>query len=239
MKAVGILACAIVLVVAGSAFADGGSLLTATYPTSPLPPNVVKAPGGVVGMPSSVINTDFVDIGVAGEGHNMIGWGPIEPATHGGAWGGEGNCRVIWEGEATPDDGKRVATIDLDFGFGPGTRWISFRWLDGMSDADDFDIQVGSYVGHLQNGAPAGSENWVNLGACDVGQLQGIHTVTLTATGAPWASFATYGQVALSEIAAWRDPEAVPAVSEWGIVLMVLVGLIGGTFLFARRRVAA
>ena len=237
MKAVSILACAMVLVVAGSALADGGTLLIppAVYPTSPLPPNLVKAPGGVVGMPASVINTDWVDIGVAPEGHNMQGWGPVEPATHGGAWGGEGNCRVLWD----ISDDNPVATIDLDFGAGPGDRWISFRWLDGMSDSDDFDIVVGAYAGHLQNGAPAGTENWVDLGACNVGHLQGIHTVTLTATGAKWSGFATYGQVALSEIAAWRDPEAVPAVSEWGLLLMVLVGLIGGTFLFGRRRVAA
>jgi len=41
-----------------------------------------------------------VDIGdTASEaGHNLVGWGPIEPATSGGNWGSIDDCRVIWEG---------------------------------------------------------------------------------------------------------------------------------------------
>jgi len=41
---------------------------------------------------------DSVDIGcpTSESGHNLIGWGPIEPATSGGNWGGIDNCRATW-----------------------------------------------------------------------------------------------------------------------------------------------
>jgi hypothetical protein len=41
---------------------------------------------------------DEVNIGdVTSEGtHVMTGWGPIEPVTHGGTWGGIANCRATW-----------------------------------------------------------------------------------------------------------------------------------------------
>jgi len=44
-----------------------------------------------------------VDIGneTSEAGHNLEGWGPVEPTTHGGNWGGFDisgeNCRVTWE----------------------------------------------------------------------------------------------------------------------------------------------
>lgn len=41
---------------------------------------------------------DSVDIGkpASEAGHNLQGWGPIEPATHGGTWGGIDDCRATW-----------------------------------------------------------------------------------------------------------------------------------------------
>lgn len=41
---------------------------------------------------------DGVDIGkpASESGHNLIGWGPIEPANTGGAYGGIDDCRVTW-----------------------------------------------------------------------------------------------------------------------------------------------
>lgn len=55
---------------------------------------------------------DEVDIGdVTSEStHNPIGWGPIEPDTHGGNWGGiaPGTCRVVWF-----DQDETWATVDL------------------------------------------------------------------------------------------------------------------------------
>lgn len=43
--------------------------------------------------------SDTIDIGdTASEaGHNLLSWGPIEPATSGGYYGGIDNCRVTWD----------------------------------------------------------------------------------------------------------------------------------------------
>lgn len=54
--------------------------------------------------------TDYVDIGdeTSEAGHNLVGWGCIEPATHGGTWGGIDDCRATW----VLDD-ESYATVDL------------------------------------------------------------------------------------------------------------------------------
>jgi len=41
---------------------------------------------------------DSVDIGkpASETGHQLLGWGPIEPATNGGTWGGIDDCRATW-----------------------------------------------------------------------------------------------------------------------------------------------
>ncbi len=59
----------------------------------------------------SIGGTDSVDIGdpLSEDGHNLQGWGSIEPLTHGGGWGGIDNCRVVW---FYPDD-EPWASIDF------------------------------------------------------------------------------------------------------------------------------
>jgi len=54
---------------------------------------------------------DSVDIGkqVSEAGHNLQEWGPIEPDTHGGHYGGIDDCRVTWQSA----DSFRWATVDL------------------------------------------------------------------------------------------------------------------------------
>jgi VCBS repeat-containing protein len=54
---------------------------------------------------------DSVDIGkpVSEAGHNLQEWGPIEPETHGGYYGGIDDCRVTWQSA----DSFRWATVDL------------------------------------------------------------------------------------------------------------------------------
>ena len=44
-------------------------------------------------------------------GHNLQSWGPIEPLTHGGGWGGIDDCRVTWS--STEDPVTTWATVDL------------------------------------------------------------------------------------------------------------------------------
>ena len=49
---------------------------------------------------AEAVYIDTVDIGdpTSEASHNLYGWGPIEPFTHGGSWGGAVNCRVISSG---------------------------------------------------------------------------------------------------------------------------------------------
>ena len=58
---------------------------------------------------------DDVDIGNPGSeaGHSLSSWGPIEPATSGGGYGGINDCRVTWEPGAEADDTKRGASVVL------------------------------------------------------------------------------------------------------------------------------
>jgi len=61
---------------------------------------------------------DSVDIGdtTSEAGHNLLGWGPIEPTTSGGGYGGITDCRATWE----PTDssaGASGATVDLTCDF--------------------------------------------------------------------------------------------------------------------------
>jgi len=57
-------------------------------------------------------NTDTVDIGdtTSEAGHNLVDWGPIEPATSGGNYGGIDDCRVTWYNGGL----YTYATIDFD-----------------------------------------------------------------------------------------------------------------------------
>ena len=54
---------------------------------------------------------DSVDMGkTASEaGHNIFDWGPIEPSTSGGNWGGIDDCRAVW----TSSDQYTYAEVDL------------------------------------------------------------------------------------------------------------------------------
>lgn len=65
------------------------------------------------GCPCDPLYCDGVDIGKPDSetGHNLIGWGPIEPATSGGNWGGIDDCRPTW----APDEGEPTtwASVDL------------------------------------------------------------------------------------------------------------------------------
>jgi hypothetical protein len=49
---------------------------------------------------------DSVDIGnpTSEMGHNLVGWGPIEPATSGGGYGGINDCRPTWFYEDPQND---------------------------------------------------------------------------------------------------------------------------------------
>jgi len=64
------------------------------------------------GCPCDPIVCDGVDIGKPDSetGHNLIGWGPIEPATSGGNWGGIDDCRATW----APDEQEPASWASVD-----------------------------------------------------------------------------------------------------------------------------
>jgi len=152
-----------------------------------------------------------VDIGddTSEAGHNLNGWGDVEPDSSKGNWGGfiegEENCRVIWEA----DDDKE-ATITLDRCCERGAaKAIEVRHLDGIAD-DSFDIYVkdvhGSWVKIGSWAGSPGSENWVvttfdipNGKVLQLDRGRAIE-VKFVATGDPWSGFNTYGQVAIDWI---------------------------------------
>jgi hypothetical protein len=100
-------------------------------------------------MASSLEELCFVDIGDDDGGHNLDGWGPVEPGMYWiGSWGGV-NLRVVWDPEDDPED-SRCATLTLDRHINPGlAKAIQFRYLEGLnydgSEADEsFDVYVKS-----------------------------------------------------------------------------------------------
>ena len=62
--------------------------------------------------PQQPILCDEVDIGDTSSesGHNLIGWGPIEPATSGGGYGGIDDCRCTWYAD---DNDQAWASFEL------------------------------------------------------------------------------------------------------------------------------
>jgi len=158
---------------------------------------------------------DYVDIGnpATETGHAFTGWGPIEPDTHGGSWGGiggetpPGKCRTIWSPEED-DPVENWASLDLDFGVSDTEpKCLAFRHLDGGSD-DSFDVSIdGTMV--LTITAPPSTETWY-WAYIDVTGYTGIHTVRFEATAAPGGPFNPDGQVAIDKIYIGTQVTPVP-----------------------------
>lgn len=156
-----------------------------------------------------------VDIGdTASEaGHDMDGWGPPEPSTHGGNWGGigsePGDCRVIWFSHNAPATEDEYAYITLDRCERNGAATaIRVRHLDGIAD-DSFNIFVKNNHGDwISMGSYTWSGNssefWVETTFIipDVSAIAHGRPieVKLEATGTQWSGFGTYGQVAFDWI---------------------------------------
>jgi len=141
---------------------------------------------------------DSVDIGnLTGEtGHNLKGWGPVEPATSGGVYGnpGDGTCRVTWE-PPNPKNGKRAASFTLTVPPDKIAERLELNVLDGLAD-DSFEVYVNNGLKYTYTGQQTSTENWVTH-SIDLTGLRGKITVKIEATGSAWASFSTYGQLAV------------------------------------------
>ena len=142
--------------------------------------------------------TDFVNIGdeTSESTHSLSGWGPTEPATHGGGWGGaceDGNCRVVYE-----PNGDNAGTLTLDFGTSQ-YKELRIRALNGISGADSFEVSINDVLVYrwLDDGVAGGTETW-GLHSFDVSGFDGTQTIKITSLDDPWSSFNTYGQVAVT-----------------------------------------
>lgn len=155
---------------------------------------------------------DSVDIGkpLSEAGKNLIGWGPIEPLTHGGSYGGINDTRCVWE----PGSGEadRSAELILNTGGAGFARRLYLEHLDGIAD-DSFEVYVmnpgGDWilVGTYADLAPASDpELWftMNIYSFPAGKGQGPEVqIMLKATGPAWSGFGTYGQVCFNNIELW------------------------------------
>ncbi len=154
---------------------------------------------------------DNVDIGDTSSeaGHSLMGWGPIEPITSGGNWGGiaPGTCRVVsYAGDPTP--GYATLTLDTTASDVTGfARHIKMRVLDGIAD-DSFNVYVKNPGGdwalvYNYTSDPLTSEYWVVHDIYGFPAGKGMSTaieIKIEATGAAWGSFNTYGQLAVDRV---------------------------------------
>lgn len=154
------------------------------------------------GDPSSPV-ISFVDVGnpQSEDSKDMKGWGPIEPTTHGGNWGGkdDGTIRTVaavndnYKSALAPQD---AATVVMDFGAPGGTKKLYVRHLDGAAD-DSFNVSVDGTVWTYSDSTSA--ETWMT-DSYDVSAFDGVHTVKIELTGAHWSGFNTWGQLGISWI---------------------------------------
>lgn len=170
-----------------------------------------------------LVQLDFVNIGdpTSEAGHQITGWGPVEPKTNGGSWGDianekspDGNvddtARVAWSASEDADDPiSRSAFATFQIGEGQARR-LRLRILDGFAD-DSFMVYVkgrgGDWVPvYIFRSEPKRLEVWRTH---DVDLYQFRNYVPLTgyplvvrvqATGAAWSMKPILGQLAVNWI---------------------------------------
>jgi len=179
---------------------------------------MVLAPAAYAAKPVPIM-LDSVDIGNAASetlhGVSSPDWGPIEPAAHGGNWGGFGasgeDCRVVWHAAGDTTLGYATLTLDItalgETGF---ARHIVLWVLDGIAD-DSFNVYVKNPGGdwalvYSYDCDPSTSEYWLDhhIYSFPAGKGQGTTIdIKIEATGAAWSGFGTYGQLAVDLVEVW------------------------------------
>ena len=183
---------------------------------------------GVAGVkmrlyPGTATPVDAVDIGndqvgnpARETGHNLAGWGLVEPTNSGGNYGGITDTRVAWTPD-TPGD-ARPASFTLAVADTTKDHFMLMKVLDGVAD-DSFIVLVNgnpvySFTGKNnpvsggQNyfGDPASTnvadEKWKTHGIFLAKEIltSGDNLVTVIATGPQWSGFDPYGQLAVDTV---------------------------------------
>lgn len=147
---------------------------------------------------------DLVDVGneASEAGHNLLDWGPVEPETSGGHYGGADDCRAVY----APEDGNRWATLEMDFGECFGQKCLTFQHLEGIAN-DAFELYVYP-VGEPcpedpvfdYPGDECTTECWMTSGV--VVEATGPNTLKFVSTEEEWSGWGTYGQVCIDTIIA-------------------------------------
>ncbi len=176
------------------------------------------------------------------EGDDLIGsWGPIQPDTTGGNWGGmgSGTCgvdhdgvtptgtmcdsktRVIWEPDIDDgsDVGSRAAKVLL-LNLGKDGTTLIVRYLDGLAD-DSFSIQVRG-----ENSQGKANTKWYTLGVAVSGETDGIedwHVMTFDLTTDFRGQPINLGDIITIKFRATGP--AWPGKSTWGQVAIDWVAL--------------
>jgi hypothetical protein len=154
----------------------------------------------IAAAPASAYLAELVDLGTpAGEaGVILSDWGPVQPTTSGGNWGGLASdpqsydklCRTVYTG-----NDQTLASI----GFNIKIYYLEIRHLDGIAD-DSFDVFVdniywGSYVD------VGSTETWkITSFMGTPGSQAGPSTVTIVATGGSWWGLQQYGQLGIDRV---------------------------------------
>jgi hypothetical protein len=174
---------------------------------------MVLAPAAYSAKPVSTI-LDRVDIGdpldEVGYDISEPDWGPPEPFTNGGGWGGIGagmQCRVVSHfNDSTPG----YATLTLDTGGTGFARHIKLCVLDGIAD-DSFNVYVMNPGGdwalvYSYICDPDTSEYWIVHDIYSFPAGKGQFTtieIKIEATGGTWWGFDKYGQLAVDWVEVW------------------------------------
>lgn len=148
----------------------------------------------------AMANPVVVDLGSPASESQVIlnGWGPIEPTTSGGYWGGissnpnsyDGLARTVW-GAAECDDGYWAEVT-----FAQPICQVSVLHLDGLAD-DGFQV----FVDDVPWGSYSDSST-LEIWRSDCFAGQPGYVLKIVGTGSAWSGRCAYGQLGIDRISA-------------------------------------